>query len=282
MNFLKVEVLQIEQKKNKITTLRPDRLVSTNQLILDPLGGVVRQVHIEGYTDDSTTKPIGRLRLVYFTRPLNERPKERFPPDTRGVFITLKTRKYDSGFAKVWMTLHGEQTCSVLTVFSGTSRLHEWWRTPSDMEQYLLKNKASVQIDPSRDRRRVISTFSPERLMSSSHRIVDISGHRLITVGSAEGLASLGRNNTRKTDRKGPVLFPPDTKGVFYYHQSKTSPTHVGELRFRLYSDSRAFEEGDDLCLPLGDPWHISSHSLSTSKVYRGISGHLIKERLLI
>jgi hypothetical protein len=86
---------------------------------------------------------------------------------------------------------------------------------------------------------------------------------------------------SRKEGSTAYVSFPPNTKGVFYFHQSKTSPTHMGELRFRLCSDSRAFEEDDDLCLPSGDPWFVSSPSLSTSRKYRGIRDRLIKEQLL-
>jgi hypothetical protein len=147
----------------------------------------------------------------------------------------------------------------------------------------LLKKETSVQIDPSRDRHRAVSTFSPERLMSRSHRIVDISGHQLIAIqpGSEEDSVPLTYVKSSKDGRTAYVSFPPNTKGVFYYHQSKTSPTHVGELRFRLCSDSKAFKEGYDLCVPSGNPWHVSSQSLSTSKVYRSIRDHLIKEQLL-
>lgn len=51
--------------------------------------------------------------------------------------------------------------------------------------------------------------------------------------------------------------FPPNSVGIFYFRQSYVSRGTLGEIRFRLCSDSTLFAEGVDLCFGSGDPWFL-------------------------
>lgn len=52
-------------------------------------------------------------------------------------------------------------------------------------------------------------------------------------------------------------------------------------LRFRLRSDIRDFEQGNDLCGPSGDIWYISSRCLYLGNQYKSMHQRLINDDLL-
>ncbi|KAF5327102.1 hypothetical protein D9619_003993 [Psilocybe cf. subviscida] len=150
-----------------------------------------------------------------------------------------------------------------------------------------LLARGYVAAPPTRMKYRTTTLLSG-RLVSANQSILDLSG---VTSGlvhfkglpdesAARPVAAI-KYYSSPWNGRAHEKFPPDTKGVFYYHQSKTFPRQLGELRFRLCSDSKAFRQGVDLCLPSGIPWCISSHSLTTRKGYRSICDHLVKEQLL-
>ncbi|KAF4609537.1 hypothetical protein D9613_012250 [Agrocybe pediades] len=80
--------------------------------------------------------------------------------------------------------------------------------------------------------------------------------------------------------------FPPDAKGVFYFH--KSDPQISSSVRFRICDDPKpsTFNAGHDLLLPPtyhGDnsPWKISLLSIASKKGYRGFQQMLLDEGLV-
>lgn len=115
-----------------------------------------------------------------------------------------------------------------------------------------------------------------------NQRILNISGLQLVNI-EPRGKASSCTSYT-VTGVPGGVQyhpFPEHTAGVFYYRQSDTSPMRLGELRFRLCSDLETFGRGNDLLLPSGQPWHVSSHSLHFNDNLKSMWEHLVDEGLV-
>jgi hypothetical protein len=141
----------------------------------------------------------------------------------------------------------------------------------------------SEDIDPNRAADgRLISTVSPQRRMSTNQRIFNISGMSRVRI-SPRGKPSSKITYEAVLIQGATVYhrFPSNTTGIFYYHQSQSTPTQLGELRFRLCSDIQEFENGSDLCSVSGEPWFISSQCLYVAERYESIREHVIEEGLL-
>lgn len=159
-------------------------------------------------------------------------------------------------------------------------------RNPSRYRPVLacLRNEFPIppeNIDPNLTANgRLISTLSSQRLASMNQRILNISG--MYSARFSFGGKTCFDLHYVSTRSSGAAKFPPNTTGVFYYYQSQSAPTQLGELRFRLCSDIHKFERGSDLCSVHGGPWFLSSQSIFASiNDYKSICEHLVEEGLL-
>ncbi|KAF5311064.1 hypothetical protein D9619_007659 [Psilocybe cf. subviscida] len=209
------------------------------------------------------------LEVGYVKRLARRHP---FPAGTRGVFCFHHVEGDDINSQLRF------RLCHTLDEFVNGSGLllpdgHTWSRSLRYMARArrsfaplltLLTAEFSIlaaQVDPSLTSHRVVTTLSPQDLVSKGQEVFDISG---ITS------ANYAADSARRTDRTDYVRltyhhagrdllpFPAGTLGLLYYKQSSTLPSEIGELRFRLCSDSSMFDQGSDLCLPSGDPWFRS------------------------
>ncbi|KAF5328805.1 hypothetical protein D9619_011524 [Psilocybe cf. subviscida] len=139
-------------------------------------------------------------------------------------------------------------------------------------------------IQPRYREHRIITTFSPQKLVAMNQRIFNISGFVRVHISPRGGGTVDSRIRyvaAKSQGGRSDIPFPDDTTGAFYYRQSNTSPTRIGELRFRLCSNLQTFDMGNDLLLPSGQPWFISSQSLHLTSKYKSVREHLVEEGLL-
>jgi hypothetical protein len=121
-------------------------------------------------------------------------------------------------------------------------------------------------------------TFSTQHFAAKGQTLTDISNIRgvVLWLSAPDGPSvKTGLIHYYGTDFPS---FPADTKGVFYYKQSKWAPNTIGELRFRLCSDVASFAMGSDLRLPSGLPWCIASEHLLSMSTYSAIREQLLHE----
>lgn len=147
-------------------------------------------------------------------------------------------------------------------------------------EEFLIEPQ---YVDPNPNCHRVIHTLYPLKLPISSQGVVNISGltvpqirlDRTDTAWIYYGLVGVAKNRIKH------LPYPPGTIGVYYFKQSTTAPTRIGELRFRLCRDVREFNQGTDWCTPSGQIWCLNSQSIYTRKFYKALHNFLITEGLL-
>jgi hypothetical protein len=232
-----------------------------------------------------------RLQL-YYTKP--GITALRFPTGTRGVFYFHHVE------GDVVNSQLRFRLCRDLDRFnSGSDLLLPDGRTWSRSLQYMARTRrayapflsllleefpiAPAQVDPSLNSRRIVTTLSPQDLVSKGQKVFDISG---ILDGSFMPTSTQGEDQNNhtmlyfsKVGKHQP--FPPDTVGLLYYKQSLAYPTEIGELRFRLCSDPSLFDQGSDLSSPSGSPWFCSSHELHTNITLRPLANMLYRDGLL-
>lgn len=216
-----------------------------------------------------------------------------FPTNTKGVFY------YDEAESQIRFRL-----CTSLGDFQQGTDLHNGpqgsvWRIPllqmARNPQYygaalsLLKEEFQIKtedVDPNLDNHREVVTFSPKRLVQMNQRIFNVSGlHKVLVwpAGSSPESSILRYATTTERVSRAHIScnFPPATSGVFYYRQSQVAPTQIGELRFRICSDIQTVDQGQDLRVPSGQVWFLSSRALHLGRDYQAVRGHLVKEGLL-
>ncbi|KAI0265327.1 hypothetical protein BC834DRAFT_181364 [Gloeopeniophorella convolvens] len=107
--------------------------------------------------------------------------------------------------------------------------------------------------------RKQISTLDPDRLQPSD--FVNFSTHSMVGVWTTPpGLYEAPRVRLRYAQRASNVRipFPPGTHGFLYYARDP-GLAEGGQIRFRIVATPEgAFEEGQDLSLPNGMPWHVT------------------------
>ncbi|KAF5310730.1 hypothetical protein D9619_007660 [Psilocybe cf. subviscida] len=106
-----------------------------------------------------------------------------------------------------------------------------------------------VQVDPNLTSHRVVTTLSPQDLVSEGQLVFDISGTTR---------ANYTPDSTRRKDRTDYVRL------IYHY---------VG-------LDHLPFPPGSDLCLPSGDPWFYSSHDLRYSIILPPLANVLYQDGL--
>ncbi|KAF5311146.1 hypothetical protein D9619_007803 [Psilocybe cf. subviscida] len=140
------------------------------------------------------------------------------------------------------------------------------------------ENMASVEeINNQLSAQRVVATLSPQYLSSKGQSVMDISGIRC----ALPNFNGCNQQLYYSFNHRDQIRYPADTKGVYYYRQSRTAPTTLGELRFRLCFSVQSFEEGSDLCVPSGLSWAISSYRILSTPGFSAIREQLIKEGLI-
>lgn len=232
-----------------------------------------------------------KLRLSY------HRANNSFPQGTKGVFYFHHVAQ-DNVQSQLRFRLcntvddfpHGEDLRLPDGSFWNVS-LRAMAKVPSSYHPVLniLRKEFPLEpldVDSSLNCHRMVSTFDPKKLPSSSQGVVDISDLTAATlrlVGSGRGgwplFYSAGTGGDA-SHRKAST-YPPGTVGVYYFKQSIAAPTRVGELRFRLCRDLEGFHQGTDLCLPSGEIWHISTLTILASERYKELRNFLSAEGLL-
>ncbi|KAF5316516.1 hypothetical protein D9619_006166 [Psilocybe cf. subviscida] len=276
--------------RHDLRTLRPDRFDLVNQPILDLSQKQICGVRIMNEPEvpmHMHYTSVGKKFIL-------------FPANTKGVFHFHHVPS-DVSQSQIRFRL-----CEALGEFQNGDDLRlpggELWnvslkamaRAPRKYQRALalLQDEFPIppqDVDLSHSHQRVISTFDPQKLQSSGQGVTTISSLTHANIHfhtntnppiSLPYLVARGINGKRGTTA---LAYPPDTTGVFYYKQSRTAPTRLGELRFRICRDVQAFDKGTDLCLPSGQSWSFSSLSLyaGSSESYLNLRQSLAKEGLL-
>lgn len=246
------------------------------QEVLDLSGESEVLLTCEGRTDAS-------VRMLY------DADKRGFPPNTRGVFYYnhwrngqhIRFRLCDSvaDFERGTDLVKGNGKKWSLPLERLTKRLGRY-RPLLDM---IAKEHppSAARINEEMSKRRTIMTLSPQHLAAKGQAVFDISNNKgiepdfIATDGPALHRCAINYYGD------GCTLFPAGSKGVFYYQQSATAPTTVGELRFRLCSDVASFTTGSDMRLPSGLPWYISSDQILSKPSYEAIFKQLLHDGLI-
>lgn len=77
------------------------------------------------------------------------------------------------------------------------------------------------------------------------------------------------------------VPFPPNTRGVFYYHQDLQLPSLSGAVRFRVCDSLHSFDQGQDLFLTIGKPWSVPLIRIVHNNTFRDLGQFLIGDGLV-
>ncbi|KAF5310827.1 hypothetical protein D9619_008025 [Psilocybe cf. subviscida] len=260
----------------RLLTLNPDRFSAMEQEVVDISDKPEVVLYCQGSSGQQ--EPI---RLA-----CNMRMDERFPANTVGLFYGHVGKTKDD-FRSIRFRL-----CSSVDDFPQGSDLRRSdgsrWSLARGTVGALPKQYRSllhlIKSDYPEDdcwlsRRYPVHSFSPQHIANEGGQVLDISNKTKISPKFKMGTTSL---HYRAQDAKGQLLpFPSDTRGVFYYNQSTTAPTAIGELRFRLCDDISLFDAGKDLCLPSGLPWCVSSDTILALATFEALREQLCEEGLL-
>lgn len=233
----------------EIRTFRGDRLTSVGQKILDLSHGRRPSLRI---LDEVLPKSFNGENVAITQSYARPSPTEyiAFPARTKGVFYFHHIRG-DNTQSQIRFRL-----CNTLDEFHHGEDLRNldgglWHITLKAIARApdrkyrpvlaLLQEEFPIEpsnVDASHVRHRVVSTLDPQKLPSSGQTVIDISGftNASVHIGGRESGSALKLFYKRVRNRKAlaSVKYPPDTIGLYYYKQSLTAPTQLGELRFRL------------------------------------------------
>ncbi|KAF5310512.1 hypothetical protein D9619_008019 [Psilocybe cf. subviscida] len=263
-------------RRQHLLTLHPERFLSMGQEVFDISNKSNVVLYCQGPSGQQ--EPI---RLVCNTT----RTDERFPANTVGLFYGYE--KPNEGFRSIRFRL-----CSSVDDFHQGSDLRRSdgrrWSLPRGNVAALPKQHRPllhlIKSDYPEDDcwlslRYPVHSFSPQHIVNKGGQVLDISNKTKISPKLKTGttplyyLAHNGRGHF--------LPFPSDTRGVFYYNQSATAPTAIGELRFRLCDDISLFDAGKDLCLPSGLPWCVSSDTILAAASFEPVREQFFEEGLL-
>ncbi|KAF5319631.1 hypothetical protein D9619_008855 [Psilocybe cf. subviscida] len=275
--------------RNGVYTLRPDRFNLVDQPILDLSNKQTCWLQIASKSQLPAAKSEGFT--IHFSR---VGAPSRFPTITRGVFyfhhVPGDTCQSQLRF-RLCGTLAEFQDGEDLQLPGGglwNVSLKTLARAPNTYRTVLALLQDEFRIRPqdvdNHNCHRLISTFDPEKLQSSGQGIMNISGltgARLHMRSDASSVLLYRPSKREKNRLPTAVAYPPDTIGVFYYHQCQTAPTRLGELRFRLCRNVREFDKGTDLCLPSGQPWSLSSLNIHVTSSHKNLHECLTRDGLL-
>ncbi|KAF9530679.1 hypothetical protein CPB83DRAFT_153326 [Crepidotus variabilis] len=121
---------------------------------------------------------------------------------------------------------------------------------------------------------KLIRTLDPSKMVKANQALMDLSGLKQPVVHVARYPDSILKPPLYfvKDKISKPIPFPPDTRGVFYFHHNPAYPILSGGIRFRICETQAKFTLGRDLQLPggLGLPWEmplLSFHGEKTQPV---------------
>lgn len=164
------------RRRRCIETLHPEKLLSAGQQVLTLSGCRVATVRLNNRLADSLNISKNFGLLLHFT----SGQQSPFPPETEGIFY------YHSAHAQIRFrlckTLEGFDRGSDLTIPDSrvwNVSLARMARNPSGYNPFLalLKHEFPIppqDVEPNRDNHRLISTLSPQRLVTMNQRILKI------------------------------------------------------------------------------------------------------------
>ncbi|KIM42051.1 hypothetical protein M413DRAFT_27576 [Hebeloma cylindrosporum] len=127
-----------------------------------------------------------------------------------------------------------------------------------------------------------IATLRPSQLKAKRQKILDLSGKQQYRISVAGSHRLRFFYCVHPLERFLPYVYPPNTRGVYYYYLRHDYPPVSGELRFRLCKSIDKFDKGRDLTLPDGlTPWSLSIYTISRLKRYSRIADLLVEEQLV-
>ncbi|KAF8960822.1 hypothetical protein BDZ97DRAFT_1832024 [Flammula alnicola] len=233
-----------------------------------------------------------------------------FPPKSQGVFYYHQPPDEPEDRAEIRFRL-----CADVARFAKGTDMELPNGTPWSMPLLNLHRSAAAAtqgllqlsikeqlLDPSAQffNVRPLMTLRPEKLSTVHQEIFDLSGHTRPNFRVPKGDYNSIRGNKSecyhhldlsynhaqvykyaKEANVVDAVFPPDTKGVFYYHLEDGQPAISGEVRFRKCSDSVSFNDGKDLVADVGKPWCMQLWDIATSDRYMGLRHLLLQEGLV-
>lgn len=133
-----------------------------------------------------------------------------------------------------------------------------------------------------------ILTLDRDKLQTKAQRICDISLRKTVFLRfrnqNISGPSSVQfRFQATKDDNHvtQDIVFPPHTRGVFYYHVDPQLPPISGEIRFRLCDSPATFDQGQDLQISPRKPWKIPLLRIAHKKGFQKLSLFLMEEGLV-
>ncbi|KAJ7468240.1 hypothetical protein B0H11DRAFT_45644 [Mycena galericulata] len=132
-----------------------------------------------------------------------------------------------------------------------------------------------------RDDRRILTSLNPSHLANAD--FLDISGHRSLRISFLDSISSKGDRIYYLHSPQGRVLFPPKTRGFFYFRSAADLSPLAGRLRFRITQSelTSSFPDGQDLLWPSGSPWEVLLAPIAMRKNYTKCLDHLLSKNLV-
>ncbi|KAF5312581.1 hypothetical protein D9619_002463 [Psilocybe cf. subviscida] len=263
--------------KRQVLTFRPDRFHSVGQTVAD----VSNTERVDFYVKQPSDRPTFKksARLVY----ASSGQRFPFPPNSRGVLYYHQAPGSPTESQirfRLCDTVGDFQQGTDLLLPNGSPWSISFTRMLKFPERHaafrgLLKNEYPLTLESDVAANRIVSTLAPDQLVAHNQRVFDLSGLGVPYIRFSDQLKGtyiyyLQHRDQAQCNRM--VKFPAGTTGVFYYKQSGTAPGQIGELRFRRCSDVLSFDAGEDLCLPSGEIWGISSNRICSNDAYEASS----------
>ncbi|KAF5312813.1 hypothetical protein D9619_002452 [Psilocybe cf. subviscida] len=270
--------------KRQVLTFRPDRFDSVGQTVAD----VSNRERVNFYVKQPSDRPTFKksARLVY----ASSGQRLPFPPNSRGVLYyhqaSGSSTESEIRF-RLCDTVGDFQQGTDLLLPNGSPWSISFTRLLKFPEQHaafhrLLKDEYPLTLESDVAANRIVSTLAPDQLIAHNQRVFDLSGLGVPYIRFSDQLkGTYVYYHQDQAQRNRKMSFPEGTTGVFYYKQSGTAPGQIGELRFRRCSDVLSFDAGEDLCLPSGEIWGISTNRICLTDTYETLKQALFAEGLL-
>ncbi|KAF5311142.1 hypothetical protein D9619_007807 [Psilocybe cf. subviscida] len=265
------------EKRPLLVTLNRHNISAAGQELLDISEESKPVLYCKGHGDQEENP----VRLQYM-----HGSDGKFPPNTRGFLYHVREDHRRHIRFRLCTSADDFRQGTDLVRPNGRRWKLSWESMAGMLKAYapLLQmiqdeNMASIEeIDNLIYAQRLVATLSPQHFLPKGQSVMDISGRTRAYPNFSGRNQQLYYAYNNQTANQIP--YPADTKGVYYYRQSKTAPT-LGELRFRLCSNVQSFEDGSDLCVPSGMPWRVSFHHILTTPGFRAIRDQVIRDGLV-
>ncbi|KAF8960799.1 hypothetical protein BDZ97DRAFT_1921873 [Flammula alnicola] len=277
--------------KRVILTLKPEQMSEVGQNICD----VSKHSLASFRLDKSATSD--EFDLPIFLWYAHGTP---FPPNTKGVLYYHQPPSEPGVSGQVRFRL-----CDDITEFSRGHDLQSKEGTPWNIPlSTIIRGRASWQglrvlladegiFDPTSVataslgeafKSRSVMTLRPEKMVEKGQEICSLSGiHnarlRAVNVQGTPHMHVVYRHGY--VAEHGLRAFPPNTRGVFYYHIQPGEPPISGQIRFRICNDLAGFADGHDLLDSDGETWNVPLYYIATYEVLAGFESQLLYDSLV-